>query len=381
MAGRQHARGHDALSEEAAIEAVDEAMDQAEPPPRPVLEVSDLAVEFDTYGGTVQAVRGVSFAVPRGKTLGIVGESGCGKSVTVQALMGLIPMPPGRITAGSAKLDGQEILGLPEAQLNRIRGRKIGMIFQDPMTSLNPTMRIGDQIAETLRIHRDMGGAEAHGAAVELLEKARIPEADKRAKQYPFEFSGGMLQRAMIASALACSPQILVADEPTTALDVTIQAQILELMETLQREEGMSIILITHDLGVVARMADDVAVMYAGQVVEQGTVDDVFYRGGHPYTQGLRRATPSNDKDAARTLSPIDGTPPDLFHPPKGCGYFARCPHAMAVCEQRLPPEFELDQTEARDAADLRHFARCWLQHPDAPRVEDVHQFSEDGAA
>ena len=356
-------------------------MDQADRPPRPVLEVSDLAVEFDTYGGTVQAVRGVSFAVPRGKTLGIVGESGCGKSVTVQALMGLIPMPPGRITAGSAKLDGQEVLGLPEAQLNKIRGRKIGMIFQDPMTSLNPTMRIGDQIAETLRIHRDMGGAEAHAAAVELLEKARIPEADKRAKQYPFEFSGGMLQRAMIASALACSPQILVADEPTTALDVTIQAQILELMETLQREEGMSIILITHDLGVVARMADDVAVMYAGQVVEQGTVDDVFYRGGHPYTQGLRRATPSNDKDAARTLSPIDGTPPDLFHPPKGCGYFARCPHAMAVCEQRLPPEFELDQTEARDAADLRHFARCWLQHPDAPRVEDVHQFSEDGAA
>lgn len=365
------------MSEADAIEAELEAHQKPEEAPRPVLEVEDLAVEFDTYGGTVQAVRGVSFAVPRGKTLGIVGESGCGKSVTVQALMGLIPMPPGRITAGSAKLDGQEILGLPEKQLNHIRGRKIGMIFQDPMTSLNPTMRIGDQIAETLRIHRDMGGEEAAAQAVELLEKARIPEAAKRASQYPFEFSGGMLQRAMIASALACSPQLLIADEPTTALDVTIQAQILELMETLQREEGMSIILITHDLGVVARMADEVGVMYAGQMVESGTVDDVFYRGGHPYTRGLRKATPSNDPDEPRTLNPIDGTPPDLFHPPKGCGYYARCPHAMKLCEANLPPEFELDHGFGREADDLRHFARCWLQHADAPRVEGVHQIHD----
>ncbi|MEE4362151.1 MAG: ABC transporter ATP-binding protein [Pseudomonadales bacterium] len=340
-----------------------------------ILDVADLEVEFDTYGGTVHAVRDVSFRVPRGKTLGIVGESGCGKSVTVQALMGLIPMPPGRITKGSAKLSGREILGLPERELNQIRGNRIGMIFQDPMSSLNPTMRIGDQIAETLRVHRGLGTAEALRRAVELLEKARIPEAGKRARQYPFEFSGGMLQRAMIAMALACSPEILIADEPTTALDVTIQAQILELMETLQRDEGMSIILITHDLGVVARMADDVAVMYAGQIVETGTVDDVFYRGGHPYTQGLRRATPTNDPEQTQRLMPIEGSPPDLFHPPAGCGYFARCPHAMALCEHRLPPMYTL----AQHARDLDHRARCWLQHPQAPDVSDVHQL-RDGA-
>ena len=362
------------MTDPASNETAPEARRPSEATPHPVLEVQDLAVEFETYGGTVRAVRGVSFAVPRGKTLGIVGESGCGKSVTVQALLGLIPMPPGRITAGSARLDGREILGLPEKRLNDIRGRRIGMIFQDPMSSLNPTMRIGDQIAETLRIHRGLGTAEALARAVELLEKARIPDAARRARQFPFEFSGGMLQRAMIASALACSPQLLVADEPTTALDVTIQAQILELLETLRREEGMSIILITHDLGVVARMADEVAVMYAGQVIESGTVDDVFYRGGHPYTRGLRRATPTNDPGQARTLNPIEGTPPDLFHPPAGCGYYARCPHAMKVCERKLPPEFELDHGYARDADDLRHFARCWLQHPEAPRVDEVHQ-------
>ena len=368
---RQHRRsargttGNADLNDSAALAAQPDEASAS-----PILEVDNLAVEFDTYGGTVQAVRGVSFSVPRGKTLGIVGESGCGKSVTVQALMGLIPSPPGRITSGTAKLEGEDILGLSEQALNEIRGNRMGMIFQDPMTSLNPTMRIGDQIAETLRIHRNMGGAAAASEAVQLLEKARIPEAAKRARQYPFEFSGGMLQRAMIASALACSPDVLIADEPTTALDVTIQAQILELMESLQREEGMSIILITHDLGVVARMADEVAVMYAGQVVESGTVDDVFYRGGHPYTQGLRRATPSNDPDHARTLNPIDGTPPDLFHPPAGCGYYARCPHAMQLCEANLPPEFDLLAREGGS----RHFARCWLQHADAPTVDDVHQ-------
>ena len=335
-----------------------------------VLEVDHLEVEFDTYGGIVHAVRDVSFRVPRGGTLGIVGESGCGKSVTVQALMGLIPMPPGRITGGSARLDGQEILGLPEPALNEIRGSRIGMIFQDPMSSLNPTMRIGDQIAETLRVHRGMSKADALAESVELLEQARIPEATKRAHQYPFEFSGGMLQRAMIAMALACSPEVLIADEPTTALDVTIQAQILDLIATLQRDRGMSVILITHDLGVVARMADDVAVMYAGQIIESGTVDDVFYRGGHPYTQGLRRATPTNDPDAHQSLQPIDGSPPDLFHPPRGCGYFARCRHAMRLCEDDLPPAFEL----ARNAGDLPHHARCWLQHPDAPATDEIHQ-------
>jgi oligopeptide/dipeptide ABC transporter ATP-binding protein len=357
----------------------------ATPAPAPesdeiLLDVEHLEVEFDTYGGTVHAVRDISFRVPKGKTLAIVGESGCGKSVTVQALMGLIPMPPGRITKGSAKLQGREILGLPERQLNQIRGNRIGMIFQDPMSSLNPTMRIGDQIAETLRVHRGMSMADAMAKAEDLLEQSRIPEARKRARQYPFEFSGGMLQRAMIAMALACNPDILIADEPTTALDVTIQAQILDLMEQLQREEGMSIILITHDLGVVARMADDVAVMYAGQIVETGSVDDVFYRCAHPYTQGLRGATPSNDPDAEQDLIPIDGTPPDLFHPPQGCGYYARCPHAMKVCRDHLPPPFPI----AANPGDLDHDARCWLQHEDAPTVEDLYQVwrkTEGGAA
>ena len=243
-----------------------------------LLEVRDLRVEFDTYGGTVQAVRGVSFALEGGKTLAIVGESGCGKSVTVQSIMGLIPMPPGRITGGAATLDGHDILRDQKIDGKDVRGRLVGMIFQDPMTSLNPTMTIGDQIAETLQVHRGYSRRRAFARAVELIEMTRIPEAAKRARQYPFEFSGGMLQRSMIAMSLACEPAILIADEPTTALDVTIQAQILDLMGDLQRDTGMAIVLITHDLGVVARMADDVLVMYAGQVVERGGVDDVFYR-------------------------------------------------------------------------------------------------------
>ena len=322
-----------------------------------LLEVDDLSVEFDTYGGIVKAVRGVSFSVDSGKTLGIVGESGCGKSVTVQSVMGLIPMPPGRITSGSARLRGQDILGRKTIDGEDIRGAEIGMIFQDPMTSLNPTMTIGDQIAETLEVHRGHSKQQAFARAVELLEMTRIPEAAKRAKQYPFEFSGGMLQRSMIAMAIACEPAILIADEPTTALDVTIQAQILDLMNDLQRETGMAIILITHDLGVVARMADQVTVMYAGQIIEEGAVDDVFYRSSHPYTLGLRAAMPTNDPDAQHRLTPIDGSPPDLFHPPRGCGYCARCPWAMRVCESRNPDPFHINE---------QHYSRCWLQHTDA---------------
>ncbi|MDA0978817.1 MAG: ABC transporter ATP-binding protein, partial [Proteobacteria bacterium] len=302
-----------------------------------ILSVRDLQVEFQTYGGTVQAVRGVSFDVTRGETLAIVGESGCGKSVTVQALMGLIPMPPGKITGGTATLNGKSILGLPPKEANKFRGVEIGMIFQDPMTSLNPTMTIGDQIAETLMVHRGKSHQAAHAEAIRLLERTHIPEASKRAKQYPFEFSGGMLQRAMIAQSLACNPAILIADEPTTALDVTIQAQILELMLELQRTENMSIILITHDLAVVARTADKVCVMYAGQVVESGGVDDIFYRSSHPYTLGLKAAMPSNTHDRDKKLTPILGSPPDLFHPPAGCGYFARCPYAMNICRHQLP--------------------------------------------
>jgi oligopeptide/dipeptide ABC transporter ATP-binding protein len=336
----------------------------------PLLRVEDLRVEFSTYGGTVQAVRGVSFTVEAGRTLAIVGESGCGKSVAVQSLMGLTPMPPGRITAGSARLRGVEILGNPQIDGRDIRGREIGMIFQDPMTSLNPTMTIGEQIAETLEVHRGWNRKRALARAVELLELARIPEATKRARQYPFEFSGGMLQRAMIATAIACEPAILIADEPTTALDVTIQAQVLDLMGDLQRRTGMAIILITHDLGVVARMADEVGVMYAGQIVEKGSVDDIFYRSAHPYTLGLRGAMPSNDPSTRHRLQPIEGSPPDLFHPPHGCAYAARCPYAMRVCRETDPGAFHQSPN---------HFARCWLHHPEAPPVSGIHR--GDGTA
>ncbi len=324
----------------------------------PLLDVQNLHVEFDTYGGTVKAVRGVDFRVEAGRTLAIVGESGCGKSVTVQAMMGLTPMPPGRITAGSARLRGEEILGRTQAAGRELRGSEIGMIFQDPMSSLNPTMRIGDQIAEPLLVHRGYSASQAWARAIELLELVRIPEASRRARQYPFEFSGGMLQRAMIAMAIACKPALLIADEPTTALDVTIQAQILDLLRELQKETGMAIILITHDLGVVARMADEVAVMYAGQVVEAGSVYDVFYRSAHPYTLGLRQAMPASHRDRAQRLQPIEGSPPDLFAPPAGCAYAARCPQAMQVCQSRAPASVE---------AGPAHQSRCWLLHPLAP--------------
>ena len=323
----------------------------------PLLSVNDLKVEFDTYGGIVQAVRGVSFDVHAGKTLAIVGESGCGKSVTVQSIMGLIPIPPGRITSGTAMLNGQDIIGRKTVDGQDIRGDQIGMIFQDPMTSLNPTMNIGNQIAETLIVHRGYTKKQAFSRAIELLEMSKIPEPEKRAKQYPFEFSGGMLQRAMIAMAIACEPTILIADEPTTALDVTIQAQILDLLGDLQKENGMAIILITHDLGVVARMADEVLVMYAGQVVERGGVDDVFYQSAHPYTMGLRAAMPTNSRTASNVLTPIDGSPPDLFQPPKGCGYCARCPHAMNVCLDNPPETYTVGQD---------HEANCWIHHPDS---------------
>jgi len=319
----------------------------------PALEVSNLSVEFDTYGGTVKAVRDVSFGLQQGRTLAIVGESGCGKSVTVQSMMGLIPRPPGRITAGSVRLFGEEILGLSQQRLNAYRGKRIGMIFQDPMSALNPTMTIGNQIAETLVVHRGLGTAAAHQEAVGLLRLVQIPEPERRARQYPFEFSGGMLQRAVIAMSIACKPEVLIADEPTTALDVTIQAQILSLLAELQASQGLSIILITHDLGVVARMAHDVCVMYAGKVVESGSVDDIFYRSAHPYTLGLRGAMPSNRRDRQQ-LQTIPGSPPDLFAPPAGCAFHERCPHAMQVCSTQQPPAFGNG-----------HRAACWLQHQD----------------
>jgi oligopeptide/dipeptide ABC transporter ATP-binding protein len=339
----------------------------------PLLSVDDLRVEFDTFGGTVQAVRGVSFQVMPGETLAIVGESGCGKSVTVQSIMGLIPMPPGRITSGAARLRGVDILGRKTIDGRDIRGDQVGMIFQDPMTSLNPTMNIGSQVAETLQVHRGFGKKQAFARAIELLELVKIPEPEKRARQYPFEFSGGMLQRAMIAMAIACEPALLIADEPTTALDVTIQAQILDLLNDLQSQTNMAIILITHDLGVVARMADEVLVMYAGELVEQGSADDVFYRSSHPYTLGLRAAMPRNARDAEQRLRPIDGSPPDLFKPPHGCGYCARCPYAMQVCRDEPPPTF--NQSDV-------HVTRCWLHHPDnEERVDGIYYPNRDTVA
>ncbi len=325
-------------------------------PGTPLLEVNDLHVEFDTYGGIVRAVRGVSLSVEAGKTLAIVGESGCGKSVTMQALMGLIPTPPGRITSGSALLFGREILNLSLKEANQIRGRQIGMIFQDPMTSLNPTMTVGTQIGESLRIHEGLGAAEARARAIELLRQVQIPDPQSRVDLYPFQYSGGMRQRVMIAIAIACNPSLLIADEPTTALDVTIQAQILGLLKRLQRERGMSIILITHDLGVVSQVADEVAVMYAGQVVERGTLKQVFESPSHPYTRGLQQALPDPQPNSRRKLVPIEGSPPDLFSPPPGCGYFARCSQAMRACEDQPPPTFNLT---------AGHQARCWLHHPE----------------
>ncbi|MGB1341959.1 MAG: ABC transporter ATP-binding protein [Pseudomonadales bacterium] len=341
-----------------------------------LLEVEGLTVEFETYGGTVKAVRGVDFTVEAGEVMAIVGESGCGKSVTVQSLMGIIPMPPGKITAGSARLNGSELLGLEPRAANAFRGKEIGMIFQDPMTSLNPTMTIGDQIAETLKVHRGIPDQQAFESAIKLLEMTHIPEAKKRAKQYPFEFSGGMLQRAMIAQSLACSPSLLIADEPTTALDVTIQAQILDLLKTLQARDSMAVILITHDLAVVARTAQKVCVMYAGQIIEHGSVDDIFYQSAHPYTLGLKSAMPSNVGDRDKSLNPIPGSPPDLFSPPLGCGYAARCPHAMRICHEENPPFFQ-------DSLSDGHAARCWLQAPNAPVVPELYQsnkIASDGA-
>lgn len=319
-----------------------------------LLEVKNLHVEFTTYGGIVHAVRGVDFSVDKGETLAIVGESGCGKSVTVQSIMGLIPMPPGRITQGTAHLQGQDIIQNKAIDGRDIRGNFVGMIFQDPMSSLNPTMTIGAQIAEPLEVHRGFSRRAAMKRATELLDMVQIPEAAKRARQYPFEFSGGMLQRSMIAMAIACDPQVLIADEPSTALDVTIQAQILDLVKSIQKDTGMAIILITHDLGVVARLADTVSVMYAGEVMEAGSVDDVFYRSAHPYTLGLKEAMPTNQTGRSRQLEPIDGSPPDLFSPPEGCSYAARCPHTMEVCLEHNPDAFAMQDG---------HRAKCWLHH------------------
>lgn len=325
-----------------------------------LLEVQDLRVSFHVSSGEVQAVRGIGFHVQPGEAVAIVGESGCGKSVTAQAIMRLLPHPPARIHQGAIRFQGKDLLRMKEREMQSIRGKDIGMIFQDPMTSLNPTMTIGRQITEVLIKHQHMTAQEAKRRAIEMLEMVGIPHPASRFSQYPHEFSGGMRQRAMIAIALACRPALLIADEPTTALDVTIQAQILNVLKHLQREFGTSIILITHDLGIVADLCDRVIVMYAGQIVESGTKREIFKQPQHPYTRGLLRSLPRIDQSKDEPLVPIYGTPPDLAKPPAGCPFWARCNDAMRVCQERQPESTAISET---------HSASCWLLHPLAQEV------------
>ncbi|GIN20824.1 MAG TPA: ABC transporter ATP-binding protein [Bacillus bacterium] len=328
-----------------------------------ILEVKDLHVSFHTYAGEVKAVRGVNFSVGQGETVAIVGESGCGKSVTAKSIMRLLPSPPVQYKQGSIEFQGKDLFDVTEKEMQRMRGNQISMIFQDPMTSLNPTSKIGSQIMEAILKHNDISKKAAIEKAIDMLSLVGIPQPDKRVHQYPHEFSGGMRQRAMIAMALACNPRLLIADEPTTALDVTIQAQILELMKKIQKETGTSIILITHDLGVVAEVADRVVVMYAGQVVETGTVKELFANPQHPYTMGLLNSIPRLDMDKNQPLSPIIGTPPDLIDPPEGCPFYARCQYAMRVCKNNDP-----DLEEVR----TNQYAACWLHHPMAQQRASV---------
>ncbi|MDF2753477.1 MAG: oligopeptide/dipeptide transporter, ATPase subunit [Gaiellaceae bacterium] len=313
-----------------------------------LLEVTDLRTHFFTREGVVHAVDGVSFAVERGQTLGIVGESGCGKSVLALSIMGLIPKPPAKIVSGSVVFDGTDLVRLPEKQLEDLRGREIAMIFQDPMTSLNPTLTIGTQITETIRRHYDVSKTDARKKAIELLEEVQIPRSSERLDDYPHRFSGGMRQRVMIAIALSCDPKLLIADEPTTALDVTVQAAVLDLLDDLRHQHDMAMIIITHDMGVVAEAADDILVMYAGQVVEQAQVLELFDHPEHPYTEALLSALPQIEGEGIRSgrLTAIPGRPPDLIHPPEACRFAARCPYANAndTCTTVMPELREVRQ-------------------------------------
>ena len=320
-----------------------------------LLEVRDLHTSFFTDAGEVKAVNGVSFKLDRGKVLGIVGESGSGKSVTVYSIMQILA-PAGRIVSGSIMFDGQELVGAGEKVMRDIRGNKISIIFQDPMTSLNPTYTIGHQLMEAILLHTDRNKEQAWERAVEMLRLVNVNEPEKRMKQYPHEFSGGMRQRVMIAMALACEPDILIADEPTTALDVTIQAQILELMQSLQKELGMAIIMITHDLGVVAQMCDEIVVMYAGSYCERGTAEEIFYNPRHEYTKGLLRSIPTMGT-MGQKLQPITGTPIDLLNLPKGCPFAPRCDAAMKICIRTMPETMTINEN---------HKATCWVNVADA---------------
>lgn len=329
-----------------------------------MLEIKDLRVSFHTYSGEVQAVRGVNLKLGEEDTLAIVGESGCGKSVTAQSILRLHNPEITEFKSGEILADGVDVLKLSEKEMQKIRGNKIGMIFQEPMTALNPTMTIGSQIIEVLRQHEtDADGKKiskdaAKKRAIELLRMVKLPNPEHRVDQFPHEFSGGQMQRVVIAMAMACSPKILIADEPTTALDVTVQAQILDLMKEMQKAKKISIIIITHDLGVVANIAKRVAVMYGGMVVESGSVMDIFYRSKHPYTWGLLDSVSKKNKKKGRTLVSIEGTPPDLVKPPKGCPFADRCEYAMQICKDHLPSQTDLSES---------HCCRCWLNDPDCP--------------
>lgn len=325
-----------------------------------LLEVNNLKVSFFTHIGEVQAVRGATFDLEAGEAVALVGESGCGKSVTAQSIMRLIPNPPGRIVGGSVLFNGQDLVQKADRDMEEIRGNQIGMIFQDPMTSLNPTMTVGRQLVEGLVKHQGLTNVEAEKRAVGMLKLVGIPQPERRIKQYPHEFSGGMRQRVMIAIALSCQPKLLIADEPTTALDVTIQAQIIELMKELKEKTATSIILITHDLGVVAGLCSRILVMYAGQIVEAGTIQEVFYSPKHPYTWSLLKAVPRLDAKEKTRLASIPGQPPDLIKPPGGCSFAARCEYAMRICLEQPPQE-----TLLADG----HRVSCWLTHAQAPQV------------
>ena len=316
----------------------------------PMLQVKNLCTSFNVDAGEVRAVNGISFNLDKGKVLGIVGESGSGKSVTAYSVMQILA-PTGKIVSGSVKFDGQELVGADEKLLRSVRGNRISIIFQDPMTSLNPTYTIGRQLMEAILLHTDRNRRQARERAVEMLKLVNVNEPEKRMKQYPFELSGGMRQRVMIAMALACEPDILIADEPTTALDVTIQAQILDLMRDLQQKMGMAIIMITHDLGVVAQMCDEVIVMYAGSICEQGTADEIFYNPRHEYTKGLMRSIPTAENNGQR-LEPITGTPIDLLNMPKGCPFAPRCEAAMKICLKEKPVRMLINDD---------HMATCWM--------------------
>lgn len=321
-----------------------------------VLDVKNLKIDFHTYAGDVKAIRNVSFHLNKGETLAIVGESGSGKSVTTRTIIGLLAKNA-EIVGGEIDFHGKNLLATKEKDWRKIRGNEISMIFQDPMTSLDPTMKIGQQIAEPLIKHKRVSKKEAWKKALEMMKAVGIPDAEKRINQYPHQFSGGMRQRIVIAIALICEPEILLADEPTTALDVTVQAEILDLMKDLQKKIGTSIIFITHDLGVVAGMADRVAVMYAGEILEYGSVDDIFYNPQHPYTWGLINSMPTLE---SKELESIPGTPPNLLDPPKGDPFAPRNKYAMKIDAERKPPFFKVSET---------HYAATWLLHPNAPKV------------